>query len=978
MAEPSIIVTGAREHNLKNINISIPRNKMVVITGVSGSGKSSLAFDTIFAEGQRRYVESLSAYVRQFISLLEKPDVDKIEGLSPSISIDQKGVSRNPRSTVGTVTEIYDYLRLLFARVGRPHCPKCNRLVSRQTVQQIVDEALVKIGAGERFMVLSPVVTHMKGEHLNILNTARQDGFARARVDNRILSLDEEIKLNKKRWHDIDIVIDRLVMNDQIDVKRLTDSVETALKLAAGRVVIAIMNGDGDANSGADIAYSEHFACTHCGVSIQELEPRNFSFNTPYGACAQCTGLGYHLKVDPELVVNDKSLTLKDGAIAPWSNAGVNSSWHESVLTSLARQFKLRLDVPFKNLTKAERDLVLFGVDETKLEMRHITKRGHSYNWRTDFEGVVGQLERRYEQTESDGVRAGIERYMAQRVCQACDGKRLKPEVLAVTIADLNIMDFCAMSVENALRWVSRCQDGELDLDERELAIGAQIIKEIRGRLLFLEQVGLGYISVARAAATLSGGEAQRIRLATQIGSNLTGVLYVCDEPSIGLHPADNRRLIKTLSNLRDMNNSLIIVEHDEAIMRAADHIVDIGPGAGENGGEVVAQGAIDAIERCENSLTGAYLSGRRTIAVGAKSKRDKRGHIEVVRAEANNLKKINVKFPLGKLICVTGVSGSGKSTLVNHILRRAIMRQLYRSKDLPGKHKEIRGLELIDNLINIDQSPIGRTPRSNPATYTGAFTPLRELFASLPESKFRGYTPGRFSFNVKGGRCEACAGAGHTQIEMQFLPNVTVPCDVCQGARYNREALEVLFKTHSIADILNMTVAQALNLLEHIAPIAKRLRTLSDVGLDYIKLGQPATTLSGGEAQRIKLAAELSKKSTGKTLYILDEPTTGLSFYDCDNLIRVLRRLVDAGNTVVIIEHHLDFIKNADWIIDLGPGAGDEGGRVVATGEPDQVARNPDSLTGGFLRELAGASAPPKKRAAKRPRKKAPARTPA
>ena len=960
--DSGVVVRGAREHNLRSVDVTIPRNKLVVVTGVSGSGKSSLAFDTIDAEGQRRYVESLSAYVRQFIGLLEKPDVDSIEGLSPAVSIDQKGVSRNPRSTVGTITEVYDYLRLLFARVGRPHCPNCGLAVSRQTVQQIVDE-IAKIADGTRVLLLAPLVVHMKGEHHNVLGRARREGFARVRVDGAVLNLNEEIKLNKRQWHDIEVVVDRLVIKEDMERDRLTQSVETALKLADGVVVAAPVADDGTAkmDRANDIVHSERFACVKCGVSIQELEPRNFSFNTPFGACPECTGLGFKLIVTPELVVQSPQLSLSDGALAPWAQAGGMSAWYKSVMSSAAKRFGVPLDVPFRELSDEHRELVLYGSKGVALKMVHTTRTGSRYSWRTKFEGVINSLERRYRETESQNVRESIEQFMEQQPCQVCNGLRLKPEVLAVTIRRRNIMEVCQLPVEAALEWIEGCVklDGEPrdeGLTERDLSIGRQIFKEIIARLQFLDRVGLGYINIDRMAATLSGGEAQRIRLATQIGAGLTGVLYVCDEPSVGLHPADNARLIGTLTRLRDVGNTVIVVEHDEAVMRAADHIIDMGPGAGIHGGRVVAEGSIEAIEECAESLTGEYLSGRRSISAPPASNEPESKHITVEGARANNLKDITVEIPLGRLVCVTGVSGSGKSTLVNEILFKAINRQIYRAKERPGAHEAIRGLEHIDKIINIDQSAIGRTPRSNPATYTGVFTYIRDLFAATREAKVRGYKSGRFSFNVKGGRCEACSGAGYNQIEMQFLPDITVPCDECRGARYNREALEILFKGSSIADVLGMTLREAHELFRNIPRINNKLETMMGVGLDYINLGQPATTLSGGEAQRIKLAAELSKRSTGRTLYILDEPTTGLSLYDSDKLLKVLRSLVDRGNTVVLIEHHLDFIKNADWIVDLGPGAGARGGGVVGCGTPQQIAAVEGSLTGGYLKEALGA----------------------
>ena len=964
MPDSDIVIRGAREHNLKNFDISLPRDTLIVITGVSGSGKSSLAFDTIFAEGQRRYVESLSAYARQFLGRMEKPDVDHIEGLSPSISIDQKGVSRNPRSTVGTVTEIYDYLRLLFSRAGRPHCYNCGRPVQRQTVQQIVD-SILNMEEGTRLQVLAPVVTHMKGEHVQIFETARTDGFVRVRIDSETHELSEELKLAKTKWHDIEVVVDRIIVREDTERGRLTESVEAALRLAGGNLIASKL-GAGAKGKDDDVVYSEHFACVHCDISIAELEPRNFSFNTPFGACPTCTGLGYKLEVDPELVIQDKSLSLNNGAITPWARAGTNSPWYHSTLESLAEHFGFSMDTPVREMDPEHLTVILYGTAGKKLEVSHQTQKGRVYSWNTAFDGVIPNMERRHVDTESDSVRDDIGRYMTQRACATCGGARLKPEVLAVTILGMNVMEVTSQSVENALRWVAACRtgvwpdanDGEEAVDplnNREQAIAIQILKEVEARLGFLSRVGLDYLTLNRAAATLSGGEGQRIRLATQIGSGLMGVLYVCDEPSVGLHPADNDRLIATLQNLRDVGNTVLIVEHDEAVMRAADHIVDLGPGAGQFGGNIVVEGPIEAVLESEESLTGAYLSGRMSIPVPKKRRKGNGKEIAVLGGRANNLQDVSVAIPLGTLTCITGVSGSGKSTLVNEILSKKLSQHFYRSKDRPGEHDEVTGLENLDKVINIDQSAIGRTPRSNPATYTGVFTNIRDIFASMPEAKARGYKPGRFSFNVKGGRCEACSGAGYVQIEMQFLPDVTVPCEVCLGARYNREALEIKFKIKSIAEVLDMTVSEAAELFENIPSIANKMRTLMDVGLGYVHLGQPATTLSGGEAQRIKLASELSKRSTGKTIYILDEPTTGLSFDDAAKLMIVLHRLVDAGNSIILIEHHLDLIKNADWIIDLGPLAGERGGKIVAEGTPEFVASVKKSATGQYLSDMNG-----------------------
>ena len=961
MPQSFITVKGAREHNLKNIDVQIPRDRLVVITGVSGSGKSSLAFDTIYAEGQRRYVESLSAYARQFLGRMEKPDVDLIEGLSPAISIDQKGVSRNPRSTVGTVTEIYDYLRLLFARAGRPHCPRCGRPVQRQTVQQIVD-AVLKLPEGSRAMVLAPIVTHMKGEHVGVLDEARKGGFVRVRVDGDVRELGEEIKLAKTKWHDIQIVIDRLVVRPEIDRTRLADSIETGLRHGKGTVIVALVDGE-------DILYSEKFACVNCGISIAELEPRNFSFNTPYGACPACTGLGFSLEVDPDVVIPEKKYSLTEGAIAPYMRSGIPTPWVGSVIEAIAERYGFSTTVPVSQLKKEHLDRVLYGTDGERVQVRFQTKNGRVHTWWMAFEGVIPNLERRYRETESDGVREDIERFMTQRPCATCDGLRLKPESLAVTVLGMNIIDVTRQSVERSIHWVHACRNGawpdgtaaEERLNDRESKIATQILKEIESRLGFLAQVGLDYLTVDRAAATLSGGEGQRIRLATQIGSGLMGVLYVCDEPSVGLHPVDDHRLITTLQRLRDLGNTVLIVEHDEAIMRAADHIIDLGPGAGEHGGHVVAEGPLDAIVKSDRSITGAYLAGRRSIPI-RKNRRAGNGlNIAIEGARANNLKDITVQIPLGRLVCITGVSGSGKSSLINEILFKRLAQVFYRAKDRPGPHDRITGLEHIDKVVDIDQSPIGRTPRSNPATYTNVFAPIRDLFSSLPEAKARGYSAGRFSFNVKGGRCEACEGAGYVQIAMQFLPDVTVPCEVCQGARYNREALEIKFKHASISEVLNMTVDEADELFTNIPSIRNKLQTLRDVGLGYIRLGQPATTLSGGEAQRVKLATELSRRATGRTLYILDEPTTGLSFEDCAALLRVLQKLADSGNTVVLIEHHLDLIKNADWIVDLGPFAGERGGQLVAEGTPEFIASVESSFTGDYLRRVPGIVADPR-----------------
>ena len=953
MPQEFIHVKGAKEHNLKSVEVNIPREKLVVITGVSGSGKSSLAFDTIYAEGQRRYVESLSSYARQFLGRMDKPDVDYIEGLSPAISIDQKGVSHNPRSTVGTVTEIYDYLRLLFARIGKPHCPKCGLPVQRQTIEQIVD-ALLNLPEDSRITLLAPKIRRKKGEHKEIFESARKSGFTRVRVNNEIMTLDEAetITLDKQKWHYIDIVVDRLIIRPDIETSRVAESVETALR--EGNGLLQIFQKDKD-----DIVFSEEFACVSCGTSLPEIEPRTFSFNSPHGACNICTGLGYKLEVDPQLVIPNKDLSLSEGAISPWNRSGTSSTWYLSMVESVASSHGFSAKTPVKDLESSSIDLILNGDSEKKITMKHKTRRGQVYSWDTAFEGVIPNLERRYQKTESDYVRHEIERYMSARPCQSCQGKRLRPEALAVQVCGINIVDVTSMSISEGLIWVSEIdpminpETINVTLTERERTIGAQILKEIEGRLKFLDNIGLGYLTMDRTARTLSGGEAQRVRLATQIGSGLTGVLYVCDEPTIGLHPHDDHMLITTLSDLRDMGNTVIVVEHDEAMMRSADHIIDMGPGAGEHGGNVVATGTISEIMDNPRSLTGQYLSGTKIIPLPGSRRAGNGSTITITGATENNLKNVNADIPLGCLVCVTGVSGSGKSTLIYDVLFKKLAQVLNNARELPGSHKSISGIEHIDKVVNIDQSPIGRTPRSNPTTYTGAFTPIRELFANLPEARVRGYKPGRFSFNVKGGRCEACQGEGYIQIEMQFLPDVTVPCEICEGRRYNREALEVTLRDKSIADILQMTVDQALDFFWNFPRIRPKLETLRDVGLGYIKLGQPATTLSGGEAQRVKLATELSKRATGKTLYLLDEPTTGLSFEDCAALLRVLHRLVDNGNTIVMIEHNLDLIKNSDWVIDLGPEAGHNGGKVIATGTPEQLTKKKRSHTGKYIKDL-------------------------
>jgi excinuclease ABC subunit A len=954
----SIVVKGAREHNLKNIDVTLPRDKLVVITGVSGSGKSSLAFDTIYAEGQRRYVESLSAYARQFLGRMEKPEVDYIEGLSPAISIDQKGPSKNPRSTMGTVTEIYDYLRLLFARVGHPHCPKCGREISSQSVEQIVN-SIGKLPDGSRILVLAPLIRDRKGEYQQIFADLRKGGYARVRVDGQVRDLSDDIDLDKNKKHNIEAVVDRLVVGADADGQsRISDSVETALKLGSGVILISIVDGE-------ELLFSEHFACVYDGVSLGEIAPRTFSFNSPHGACPGCTGLGVKMELDPALVIPNDELSVAEGAIHP----GWWYAWHAWELDDVARRFGFSVRSPVKDLTKEQVDVLLYG-EEGQL-VRQRTRFGKVREHFSGYEGVIPRLERMARDTESDRTREEIERFMVTTPCPVCNGKRLKPEALAVTVGGRNIMDVTAMSVTEALGWVGGLRDGGVEvssransaasasggprrvLTDREMLIAHQILKEIISRLGFLSDVGLGYLTIDRASATLSGGESQRIRLATQIGSGLMGVLYICDEPTVGLHPADGARLIETLKRLRDLGNTLIVVEHDEATMRAADYIVDMGPGAGEHGGRVVAAGSLQDVLKNKDSITGQYLSGVRQIPLPGKRRPGSGEAIVIKGARQNNLKNIEAIIPLGKFVCVSGVSGSGKSTLISDILYRRLAQLFYHARGRGGECDAITGTQFIDKIVDIDQSPIGRTPRSNPATYTAAFTPIRELFAALPEARMKGYAPGRFSFNVKGGRCEACRGEGYIEIEMQFLPDVTVPCEVCQGRRYNREALEVKFKGMSIADVLDMTVEQALEFFEHFPRVRSKFETLNDVGLGYIHLGQPAPTLSGGEAQRIKLAAELSRRSTGRTLYILDEPTTGLSFEDVAALLRVLQRLVDLGNTVVVIEHHLDVMKNADHIIDLGPGAGDEGGYIVAAGTPEEVARVRASATGQFLRPV-------------------------
>jgi excinuclease ABC subunit A len=931
-----IIIRGAREHNLKNFNLELPRNQIIVITGLSGSGKSSLAFDTIYAEGQRRYVESLSAYARQFLGLMEKPDVDYIEGLSPAISIEQRTSSKNPRSTVGTVTEIYDYLRLLFSRIGTPYCYNCGKRIEKQTVQQIVDRIL-ELPERTKLQILAPIVRGRKGEYREVFKEAKRDGFVRVRVDSQVYDLDSDIELDKNKKHTIEIVVDRLVINPKIKT-RLTDSVETALKLTGGIVLADIIDGK-------EMLFSERYACIDCGISYEELEPRMFSFNSPYGACPECNGLGSKMEIDPELVIPNPDVPLRKGAIEPWGE--LKDGWYLSLTEGVVKHYGFSLDNSFAELSEPCKKALLYG-HRAPISFHYKSRRGsYRERYKSSFEGILKNLQRRYQQTDSSYIRDWIERFMNVAPCPVCNGARLRPEALAVKIADKNIHDVTRLSIKAGLEFFTH-----LDLDERQQHIARQVLKEIRDRLTFLVNVGLDYLSLSRNADTLSGGESQRIRLATQIGSQLVGVLYVLDEPSIGLHQRDNRRLIETLERLRDLGNTVIVVEHDKETIESADFLVDLGPGAGEHGGHVVAQGAPATVAKSRESITGDYLAGRRTIPVPAGRRRQNGTFLILRGARGNNLKSIKVDIPLGMFVCVTGVSGSGKSTLINETLYHILKKHFYRGKDNPLSYDSIDGLEHIDKVIDIDQSPIGRTPRSNPATYTGVFTPIRDLFSQLPEAKIRGYKPGRFSFNVKGGRCEMCRGDGIIKIEMHFLPDVYVTCQACKGARYNRETLEIKYKGKSIAEVLNMTVSQALDFFSNIPKIKRKLQTLYDVGLGYIHLGQQATTLSGGEAQRVKLSTELSKVSTGKTFYILDEPTTGLHFEDTHMLINVLNRLVEKGNTVVVIEHHLDVIKTADYIIDLGPEGGDQGGRVVAMGSPEEVARVESSYTGRFLRK--------------------------
>ncbi len=937
MAADELVVHGAREHNLKDITVRLPRNALICITGLSGSGKSSLAFDTIYAEGQRRYVESLSAYARQFLQMMEKPDVDSIDGLSPAISIDQKTTSRNPRSTVGTVTEIYDYLRLLYARVGRPHCPVCGRPIAGQSIDSIVEQIL-QLPDGTRFTVNAPVVRDRKGEFRDLLEELRNEGFSRIKVDGEQATLDEPPALDKKFKHTIEVVVDRLVMKEDLRT-RLTQSVETAAMLAEGLVVVDRID------TGETTTYSQNFACPEHGVSLPELQPRIFSFNAPHGACPRCTGLGAQQEIDPDLLVPDPSLSIDDGALVPWAVGG--AGFYESVIQAIADRYEIPTDLPWQRLSTEQQDHFLYGTDGDKVYVQYRNRMGRRRSYMIAFEGIVASLERRYRETDSSSQRERIEEYMSFRPCPVCKGARLKPEVLAVTVGTKNIHEFTKLSITAALRFLN-----SLELTETELLIGRRIVKEIRERLTFLDDVGVGYLNLDRASATLSGGEAQRLRLATQIGSQLVGVLYILDEPSIGLHQRDNDRLIGTLERLRDLGNTVLVVEHDEQMMRTSDWLVDMGPGAGEHGGHVVAEGTAAKVMRNKKSVTGQFLAGTREIEVPERRSEDN-GTFTVLGAAEHNLKHIDVEFPIGKFVAVTGVSGSGKSTLVNEIVYKALANRLQRTRTKPGAHAGVDGIEAFDKVIEIDQRPIGRTPRSNPATYTDLFTHIRELYSLTPDAKVRGYRPGRFSFNVKGGRCETCKGDGQIKIEMHFLPDVYVPCETCKGRRYNRETLEVRFKGKTIADVLEMSVEEALAFFANIPKIRRRLQTLHDVGLDYMTLGQPATTLSGGEAQRVKLAAELCKVATGRTLYILDEPTTGLHFADIEKLLEVLQRLVDGGNTVLVIEHNLDVIKQADYLVDLGPEGGDLGGEIVATGTPEEVARVEGSYTGQFLRPL-------------------------
>jgi len=937
--QDKIIIKGAREHNLKNIDIEIPRDKLVVITGLSGSGKSSLAFDTIYAEGQRRYVESLSSYAKQFLGLMEKPDVDQIDGLSPAISIDQKSTTRNPRSTVGTVTEIYDYLRLLYARIGHSHCPLCGKEVTKQTSRQIIDRIL-SWPDGTRIYILAPIVKDKKGEHKYIFEALKKAGYQRVRVDGKIYDIEEELDLDKKKKHYIEVMVDRMIVEPE-NAQRLAESIENALNLGEGAVFIQ------NAATGEEQIFSQNFVCLECGINLPEVQPRNFSFNSPHGACSYCTGLGVKLEIDPDLVIPNKKLSLSEGAIRPWARTTSKATWYSRMLEAIAENYGFSVDTPVADLPKEAMQIVLYGSNGNPITIRN-SKYDRVPEFETAAEGVIHNLERRHKETDSEYIRKEIEKYMAVRECPQCHGNRLKPEVLAIKVGKKSIMEVAKLSINQAIDFFKNVK-----LDEKEKFISHQIIKEILERLQFLLNVGLEYLTLDRAAGTLSGGEAQRIRLATQIGSSLMGVLYILDEPSIGLHQRDNIRLIGTLKRLRDLGNTVIVVEHDAETIMESDHVIDIGPGAGEHGGEVVSEGTPEDIVKDKKSLTGQYLSGTKKIALPEKRRKGNGKEITIVGAEENNLKNVTVSIPLGKFVVVSGVSGSGKSSLINDILAKKLSQVFHRAQTVPGKHKEIMGTKNLDKVINIDQSPIGRTPRSNPATYTGVFTDVRELFAATPEARIRGYKQGRFSFNVKGGRCEACRGDGIIKIEMHFLPDVYITCDECKGKRYNKEALEIRYKGKNIADVLEMTIEEALGFFKNIPQIQRKLETIHEVGLGYMRLGQPATTLSGGEAQRVKLAAELSRRSTGKTLYILDEPTTGLHFDDISRLLKVLQKLVDLGNTVLVIEHNLDVIKCADWIIDIGPEGGELGGNVIATGTPEQVSKVEKSYTGQYLKNL-------------------------
>ncbi len=956
MPQENIIVVGAREHNLKNISVEIPRDKLVVISGISGSGKSSLAFDTIFAEGQRRYVESLSSYARQFLGQLDKPDVDYIEGLSPAISIDQRGVSHNPRSTVGTVTEVYDYLRLLFARIGQPHCPICGREVHQQSAQEIVD-SLLETPAGARLMVLAPMVQGRKGTHQSIFKELGRSGFARVRVDGTVQSLDNEIELDRYKNHDIEAVVDRIVVEDgnseefEAYISRLTDSVETALRWGEGMLIVSDLSSDPP----KDRPFSEHLACPEHGTTIAEIEPRTFSFNTPHGACPECQGIGIKLEIDPDRIIPDKSMSIVEGALAVmnWSNKnGDQSGYYWQMLEAVAETYKIDLDAPVSDLNDSDLDVILHGTGGEEVSIKYQSRDGRTSTYNAPYEGVIGNLERRYQETSSDYIRGRIQEYMSEQPCPTCKGQRLRPEALAITIDKVNIVEATNWPVLRSLAWVRKLKGSKSPLDKRQRAIASRVLKEVEDRLGFLVDVGLDYLTLQRSAGSLSGGEAQRIRLATQIGSRLMGVLYVLDEPSIGLHPRDNARLIRTLEGMRNLGNTVLVVEHDEATIRAADWLIDLGPGAGEAGGEIVAQGTVSQVSKVGNSVTGQYLTGKLQIDIPTERRPGNGNHLRIVGARENNLKELSVDIPLGSFVCITGVSGSGKSTLMVEVLYKALARALQGSRALPGEHERLEGVEWINKVINIDQSPIGRTPRSNPGTYTGLFDHIRALFAELPESKVRGYKPGRFSFNVRGGRCEACEGQGQLRIEMQFLPDVYVPCEVCGGARFNRETLQVRFKDKTIADVLDTAIDEAVEFFGAFPPMVRRLQTLVDVGLGYLKIGQPAPTLSGGEAQRVKLSRELSKRSNGHTLYVLDEPSVGLHAADVHKLIDVLQRLVDQDNTVLIIEHHPDIVKVADWVIDLGPEGGEGGGQLVTEGTPEQIVTVSKSHTGKFLKD--------------------------